>query len=409
MRKLANLFLLLFIATAIATITNELLHLFLDLKLLDGIQQLIWLSCIGIGTIVYLGMGFNQHLPKTILIPIFIWLCWSLLDYWPLENSVGSYFRLFASCGQLLLGIVILKLNRQSNQKYLFLTPSQFAGTPFSGRNLFFFCLISIPVVPMALLLASYAIVGALIEDTTAGFVQLKPNGLYMSERIYQQNNKQVRLAGMIHLAQESFYTDLTASIPDTRTIILTEGVSDKDNLLAKQFGYQKIAGLLGLTSQEQVHFRGRPIAAIDPANVSTTEPNLPDLLRADIDLNQFDPQTLAVLNALATHVLNSNSLTEGYREFNRWTQEHTTPDLNKIIMNDLIFQRNQAVIGYLLQALHQYDTVVIPWGALHLKGIETVVLNSGFVLAESRERLSIDFRQLPYSQLWRRLDGKKE
>ncbi|MCK5825900.1 MAG: hypothetical protein KAG93_02600, partial [Desulfuromusa sp.] len=146
MRKLANLFLFLFLVSAMFGIANELLRLFLNLQFLPGLQQLIWMTCIGVASIVYLGLGFNKHLPKIILIPLFIWLFWNLLNYWPLENAIGSNFLLYASCGQLLLGAAILKLNRHINGESLFLVRRQFLGPAFSGRNLFCFCLVSIPI-----------------------------------------------------------------------------------------------------------------------------------------------------------------------------------------------------------------------------------------------------------------------
>ncbi|MEA3545693.1 MAG: hypothetical protein U9R69_10825 [Thermodesulfobacteriota bacterium] len=409
MRKLANLFLLLFLATALFGIADELLRLVLNLPILSHLQQLIWGGCIATGTVVYLGLGFNKHLPKIILIPLFIWLCWSLLDYWPLKNGIGSHFQLYASSGQLLLGIAILILNRHINEKSLLLTQSQFVGSAFSGRKLFYFSLISIPVIPIVLLLISYSFVANLIATTTAGFVQLQPNGLYMTERIYQQGDKQIRLAGMIHLGRKKFYTDLNTSIPSGRTLILAEGISDTEGLLTERFGYGKIADLLGLTSQE--NFRGRLIEATELA-VSDTgrqRQDIPDILRADIDLKQFDPRTMKVLNALAKYVLNGDSLTTGYLQFNHWAQQHITPDFHNIIMADLVHKRNKSVVGYLTKALKKYDTLVIPWGALHMKGIEAAVLQKGFTLAENRQRLSIDFQQLPYRQIYENLTGKEK
>ena len=401
MRKLANLFLILFLVSATLGIANEFLLIFLNLQILSGTEKLIWLTCILIGSLAYLGLGFNKHLPKVILIPLFIWLFWRLLHCWPLENFIGKYFQLYASCGQLLLGIAILKLNRHRNHKSLLLIRSQFVGPAFSGRNLFHFSLISIPLLPIVFMLISYSFTDNLIETNTAGFVQLKPNGLYMTERIYQQGDKQIRLAGMIHLGQKDFYADLAGSIIGARTLILAEGVSDEDGLLTERFGYGKIADLLGLTSQEKVHFQGRLIKAIELDQSDTKELLGPDILRADIDLRQFDPHTREVLNALAKYVLNSESLAAGYFAFNSWAQEHITPDSNRIIMSDLIHKRNQAVLGYLQKALNKYDTIVIPWGALHMKDIEKAVLAEGFALTESRERLSIDFVLLPYGKLW--------
>ncbi len=406
MRKLANLFLILFLLSAIFGVADELLRIFFDLQILSGTLQLIWITCIFIGSMTYFGLGFNKHPPKIILVPLFIWLFWGIADYWPLESMTGSYFRLYASSGQLLFGMAILKLNQQINHKSLLLNRNQFVGPAFNGRNLFRFCLISTLIVPLTLVLISYSFIDYLIETKTAGFVQLKPNGLYMTERTYREDDKQIQLTAMIHLGQNNFYADLMASIPDGRTLILAEGVTDEDGLMTERFGYGKIADLLGLTSQEQVRFPGRLIDSTELDDPEVISQENPDILRADIDLRQFDSRTLETLNALAKYVLNAESLTNGYLEFNRWAQEHVTPDINGIIMNDLIDKRNSSVTSYFPTALHKYDTLVIPWGALHMKGIEQAVLERGFLLEESKERLSIDFLLLPYGQLWNNLTG---
>lgn len=406
MRKLANLFLILFVISALFGIADELVRQFLSTPFLAGLQQFTWLACLFCAVIVYFSLGLNRHLPKIILLPLFIWLFWALVDYWPLENIIGKHFQLYAACGQLLFGILMLKLNQKLNHKSPLLVQSQFVGPAFSGQNLLRFCLVNILVLPIALVLVSYSLVDNLIETNTAGFVQLKPNGLYMTERIYHKAGKQIRLAGMIHLGQEDYFTDLMDSIPGEQTLILMEGVSDTDGLLTEHFSYGKIADLLGLTSQEKIHFKGELIEAITLDQTTTETQNIPDILLADIDLKQFDPHTLEILNALAKFVLNAESLTQGYLEFNRWSQNHFTSDTNSIVMDDLIGKRNRSVTSYLPKALTKYDTVVIPWGALHMKGIEKIVLDKGFQLEKSRERLSIDFLLLPYGQLWDNLTG---
>jgi len=205
----------------------------------------------------------------------------------------------------------------------------------------------------------------------------------------------------MIHLGQEDFYSELIESLDSSRTLILAEGVSDNDGRLKEHFSYGKIADLLGLESQEKISFPGRVIESLDTDDSDSDHRDGPDILRADIDLNQFDPRTLEVLNALAKYVLNSDSLTEGYLEFNRWAQDHISDDLEEVIMNDLINKRNRAVISYLPKALKKYDTIVIPWGALHMQGIEAMVKKRGFRLEESHSRLSIDFLLLPYEKIW--------
>ncbi len=404
MRKLANILLFLFVLTAALTIVNELQRPLFDLQFVSSLGQISWLMCLATGTVVYIGLGFNRHLPKTILIPLFIWMAWRLLDYWPLENLAGDHYRLYAADAQLILGLIVLKLNKVRNHKSIVLISNQFRGTAFSGRRFLAFCLISLPIIPIALLLGSYSLVGQVIDDGTAGFVRLKPDGLYLTEKTYRQGEKQIRLTGMIHLGEENFYSGLIDSISGSRTLILAEGVSDEKGLLRQRFSYGKIADILGLESQEKISFPGRIIESFDEAEA--TQPETPDILRADIDLSQFDPRTLEVLDALAKYVLDSDSLVAGYAKFNRWAEEHVTNDINEIVMNDLVEKRNRSVLSYLPRALEKYDTVIIPWGALHMKGIEEQVKKREFQLEKSLSRRSIDIWKLPYRKLLKSIMG---
>lgn len=407
MRKLANIFLVLFPLSAVLGLSSELLHQFSSFSLPPILAQGPWLAGFFCAFVLYLGFGFNRHLPVVILLPLELWLVWSLIDFWPLEVAVGPPYRLYAAIAQLSLGLIALQLNRLINNRSRFFVQRQFSGPAFNPGRLLIFCLINIFVLPVILLLIGYALAGNLIESYSAGFVRLKPNGLYMMERIYQREDKQIRLAGMIHLARPEYYTGLMASIPRHRTLILMEGVTDKEGLLKERFAYGKIADLLGLESQGDIRFQGRLID-VNTLNKPESGSQLDiDLLPADIDLSAFDPITIKILNALAKYVLNADSPFAGYLEFSRWAQQNVQPDFDKTIMRDLLDKRNQHAVAYIPTALKKYDYLIIPWGALHMKGIEQAVIEQGFLLEKSRERLSIDFLLLPYKQLWEGLTGK--
>ena len=165
-------------------------------------------------------------------------------------------------------------------------------------------------------------------------------------------------------------------------------------------FSYGKVADLLGLDSQEKLRFPGRLIEAESLDLPLSAEVGTPDILRADLDLQDFDPRTIEVLNAIGTYLLNSSSLSSGYREFSQWAEQNITPETNQVLMDDLIKKRNQAVLSYLPKGLEKYRTLLIPWGALHMPGLEEAVKERGFSLQDSRERLSIDFASLPYGRL---------
>jgi hypothetical protein len=71
--------------------------------------------------------------------------------------------------------------------------------------------------------------------------------------------------------------------------------------------------------------------------------------------------------------------------------------------MDDILDKRNAVVIDSMMRSLEYYDTIVIPWGAMHMPAIEAAVLELGFEPGAERERLSVDFRAIPYAELWRK------
>ena len=72
-------------------------------------------------------------------------------------------------------------------------------------------------------------------------------------------------------------------------------------------------------------------------------------------------------------------------------------------VMFDILDKRNEVVIDSMLRTLKRYDTIIIPWGAMHMPAIEAVVLEQGFAPGVAHERLSLDFRAIPYAELWQK------
>ncbi len=400
MRRIPKLFLVLFLMAAGLNLFTELLQLYWphssDYGLLNLAELLLFLLAVP----VYVGFALNRQQSKLLFIPL-LFLLWRLLDFWPLEALLaGGSYRLYAASGQLLLGFLVLKAVRRREVAVASEEPL------FSWGHFWFYGLLSVPLLPLILLLLSYATASNLIEGYSAGFVRLKPNGLYMIEKVYVQAEKEIRLAGMIHLGREGYYAALADSFNAGQSLLLAEGVSDTQGLLRGQFSYGNLADLLGLASQEEFRFPGRLIDVESLDLPLTTEADIPDILRADIDLQEFDPRSVEVLNALGRYLLNSSSPVQGYLDFSNWAAQNITPQTNQILMDDLIKKRNQAVLSYLPKGLHKYRTLLIPWGALHMPGIEAAVVERGFVLQESRERLSIDFARLPYEGLWENISG---
>ena len=128
-----------------------------------------------------------------------------------------------------------------------------------------------------------------------------------------------------------------------------------------------------------------------------------PDIAWADIDLNRFDPQTVAFLNAIGRTLFSGKPLAEALAEYSDWASENMTPERVDGIMADILDKRNDAVIASMSKALRGYQTIIIPWGALHMPAIEAAVLEQGFAPVEKKERMSLDFRTIPYQKLWQK------
>jgi len=125
-----------------------------------------------------------------------------------------------------------------------------------------------------------------------------------------------------------------------------------------------------------------------------------PDILRADVDVSAFRPPTILFLDAIGKHLRESPSFIKGVMALNSWGEKNITTEMHAVIMDDILHRRNMALIRHLDQALARYDTVVIPWGALHMEEIEAEVVKRGFKLQEERQRVSIDFLKLLQGRL---------
>ena len=261
MRLLANLFLILFVLFSIATAALDLVPDLPPQSRLLLASQLLRSLCLGLAFILYNLSAINRHLPKLLLYPLFAWLLWGMVDYWPLQHATSQYYHFCAGAAQLLTIILLMLRNRRENECSLLLVPSQFTGTPFSGRNLLLFVLLNLLIAPLVLFVFGWNAAVRLADESSAGFVQLRPEGIYMSDKTYRRKDKTIRLVAMIHLARPEYYTEIVKTIPEQKTLILLEGVSDEQNLLTNRFSYGNLAEFLGLTSQADLQLPGRVIS----------------------------------------------------------------------------------------------------------------------------------------------------
>lgn len=400
MRFFANLFLLLFVADGSLSLLDELASLLFPLVPFSGLRNLLANAAILIAIPLYLSLGIDRRLPKRLFLPLILFVFWCPLSVWffPVLGTFKLY-GLFMAALQVGLGTFLVSRFNDNPAAPLTLPPTLFEGPYFDLRNTLVFAGVNIVVLPMALLTGALFVANSYATEATASFMNVSPRGLYMSERTYRRGDRTVKLAAMIHIGEKEYYDEVARLVPAGNTIVLAEGVTDEKEKLKNKFDYRKVANLLGLASQEKLLFKGR---LIEPKELQAAgkpekrEPG-PDILRADVDLSVFRPETMMLLDAMGKQLRENPSAVDGLLKLNRWAEKNITPAMYAVIMDDILQRRNKVVVQYLDQALKRYQNVVIPWGALHMKGIEAEVLARGFTLQEEQKRLSIDFKRALY------------
>ena len=406
MRRFANVYIVLFLIDAGLSLIDELLQVASSpMPVLTEIRFFVAYVVITLSMIFYACLGIDRRLPKRVFLPLTLFASWSALAMWPLSGFVArEAFGLTASISQVVIGAIAIILLRSLGGRNL-LTEEQFQAPIFSLRNTLGFTAINLLLTPFVLIYTGLAVTSYYLEEQTAGFLRLSPVGVHMTERSYHLAKKEIRLAGMMHIGKEEYYEDLAKSIPTEGTIILAEGVTDQDRLLESQFNYSKLAGLIGLTSQDKMRLNGNAVEldGLGVASQVIREPGKPDIANADIDLNRFEPKTIEFLNALGRSLFGDKPLAEGLVDYNLWIEENMSEEGLAGVMADILDKRNDAVIAGMVQTLKRYDTIIIPWGAMHMPAIEAAVLEQGFAPGKAQERLSLDFRTIPYGELWQK------
>jgi hypothetical protein len=404
MRVFANLFLILFVADGGFSLIDELVSLLTPLMHFTSMRNFLATIVIFMSVPIYLCLGIDRRLPKRIFVPLVVFVLWSLISIWlfPGLTKIRIYGLLMAAA-QLAVGMLPLSRFQKENERCLTMPPMLFTAPFFSLKNTLLFCTANLFVAPLVLLLLVLTVSDAYMAEYTAGFMHLTPGGLTMTERAYTRDNRTIRLAAMIHVGDKDYYDAVASSVAPGRAIVLAEGVTDDGHLMHSGIDYRKVAGFLGLTSQEKLLFKGRVIdkeefesPRLRSSGVKSQVQSEPtDILRADVDISDFRQPTVIFLNAIGEHLRDNSSFVKGIRALNTWAEKNITPDMNTIIMDDILHRRNLGVLRHLDKALERYDTVIIPWGALHMKEIEADVLKRGFVLQKEHERVSIDFLRM--------------
>jgi len=364
----------LFLADAMVSLVDDTLILGFDLHLLTALRGTLSLCTMVLVLVIYCLMGLTPLIPKRLFLPLTLFSPAALLVAVPCVIYFYSRIHQLAwglSVCQVIVGLSILYLVQGGFKfRWPLMPESQLEGRGFSRRNLAVFLLVNVVVlVPAVMIYLGICAVMA-VAHFSEGFLALRPVGLTVQVRNYVRNDgKTIQLVPMSHVGEPDFYRTLAQSFP-SNAIILMEGVSDNRNLITNKINYQRMATALGVAEQHE-EFRPRG-----------------ELVRADVDVEAFTPNTIAGLNlAMLIHSQGLNAGTAFQ------LMQFSPPHFEEQLFDDLLRKRNRHLLEEIRSRLAASDHLIVPWGAAHMPEIAREIQKAGFHLDETQEYVAIRFR----------------
>ena len=253
----------------------------------------------------------------------------------------------------------------------------------------------SIAIISVPILLLGYVEAG---KSLMGDYVRISWGGVSLVERVFEKDGRHVHLIGMMHVGDDSFYTTLNERMrtPPTggRRIILTEGVTDEQDILPAEFKsgrtYAKLARSLGLSVQPHS-------APSEPLGGTDNQPGPGQIAgvtfqNADIDVSALDPQhqqtLVTLLGMLDVDDISSLLLAQ--------PEDITGRDIERLFFDGLLGRRNDSLMAGFDASVPEYQEVCIPWGAAHLPDIERRLLARGYSQRDETVRPIVRFWDKP-------------
>lgn len=208
-----------------------------------------------------------------------------------------------------------------------------------------------------------------MVNWRTHGFLRVNLQSIKTEARTYERDGKKVYLLPTMHVASPSFYSKLMEGLPTQRSVLLPEGVSDRKGLLKARWSYAGPAKSAGLSVQP---------------DFSRKTPNT-ELRTCDADISEFSASTTDILNTVANHLQRwaEGDLMGALDGLSKCTFQKK--DL-KQLQEDVLELRNAKVLTAIQKSLPSFEHVLVPWGALHMPGIEAALIKQGFQRSAGRE-----------------------
>ncbi len=394
----ASFYLIAFAADgALSLIDDGLRALSLPLPI-EGLRNAVAALVIAATFLMVPVLVFVPRLPKTVFLPPILFVLWAafgapllpiaggedqvrmlILDGIELALAAGLFLYVRKRTGMWLLRAGALKLPRDA------------------GLKIALWAVGTVVVLPVLIACLFVLNLGSMIETQTNGYIHFSVSGIDLQETVLRKGEKSITLVGMLHIGEPKFYDALYASFP-RGALILEEGVTDREKRLTGNLSYQKFARVLGLEQQPALTPRiepaetGTPSAAGGPSNAVpassiSVAANGASVLRPDVDISEFSDTTISFLSRVS-EIYQAKGFFDALLRIQAVMKDLTPADIESFF-HDVVEKRNAHVLAAVDAELPHYHAIVIPWGAMHMPGLEKAIKARGFVV-ESRRRLPL-------------------
>jgi hypothetical protein len=335
---------------------------------------------------------FVPHLPKLpFLLPIaFILLILVLAGMW--EHDQIEVFHDHLNLVEFLIAVTSLLLLRVQTGGWLLSPATLPRKRHLVARTVFATIVAVVATASLAPALLVVTLASAL-ERQTGGWLDVTPSTIELRESVLEKDGRTVVLTAMVHLGEEDFYRTIFDDVP-AKSLILAEGITDREKRSLGFPSAMKIASALGLTGQPDpgtlpsvLEARRAEAAEAHPEAPARVRP---DVVLADVDMADFSPVTLEIFHGLAD-AYDGDSIADSIRRAIAATRAHSSEDL-ATFRHDVIDNRNAKLLATFDEKAPAYETIVIPWGVMHMRGIEAGLKERGYRVETERQRTAVRF-----------------
>ncbi|MDO8423172.1 MAG: hypothetical protein Q7S99_13530 [Parvibaculum sp.] len=373
------------------SIADDLLKAYADSTALTGFRQTVAISVIYLLPLVLALMILVPPLPRRIFIPAFLCTIWANFILWPMTLTPGPLASLPVAAIQIIVFLLtIFWIYRRTGR--LSLMASDLPVKTHLLRRVF----LGLLTTMVSLVVAFTFLIGVglrnKIETETGGYLTFSRAGVSVAEKTLTKGDKSVRLIGMVHIGDDAFYKKLFSSFPPD-SLVLAEGVTDRTGRMTGSMTYEGVAKVLGLSSQVEVQSQWIEKSEKDIAATPSGSPRPAPLMNGDIDMSDFSAETVGFLRATAD-VYGAPSMSQAYERMVKMNELYTDEQMTAAF-TEVIEKRNTHVLKTLDEQIKTRDSIVIPWGAQHMPGLEKGLLTRGYAVTAQQSRLVISFAGL--------------